>query len=656
LLGEASPLKPVKVYAKAFVVVGVLLAGCSDDSRLIERSEFKAGGQKAADNAQGLADEQRAREEMPGKAIYQAMCDTCHDGTVARSPHTDMIAMMTPESILASITDGVMKEQAANLTDEQRTLVAEYLAGQPFGQPAQPPPLCAATAAAFDLGAPPRFAAWGMQVANTRYIPSEDGGLDAANLDGLRLKWAFAFPGANRARSQPTVAGGAVLVGAHEGAVYALDRNTGCVRWRFPASAEVRTGIVVEAWQPGDIDAQPKAYFGDHLGNVYAVNARSGELAWRRRADDHPNATITATPTLFEGTLYVAVSSLEVAIAVDPLVECCRFRGSILALDAATGEERWRTYSIAEAPRVRGQNPSGTDMYGPSGAAVWNSPAIDAERRQLYFGTAENASSPATATSDAVIALDVDTGAVRWSFQGTANDAWNQSCDTEHDDNCPVENGPDFDFGAAVMLVTTKGGRDLVIGGQKSGIVHALDPDTGAVVWQARVGRGGIQGGVHFGMAAADGVLFVPISDMPDGRAYPDPARPGMHALDLEDGTPLWSALIEEDRCQGRDFCHQGVSQAITLAGDLVLAGGMDGVLRAHDRATGEVLWEHDTSGTVDTVAGVSARGGSLGGAAGPVVDDGLLLVSSGYGLYFHMPGNVLLAFENDDGEDINAR
>jgi polyvinyl alcohol dehydrogenase (cytochrome) len=276
---------------------------------------------------------------------------------------------------------------------------------------------------------------------------------------------------------------------------------------------------------------------------------------------------------------------------------------------------------------------------------VWNTPTIDAKRNQLYIGTGENMSSPATLTSDAIFAMDLDTGKVNWVFQATANDAWNVACGTPFPDSCPEEDGPDFDFGAGTLMLTASEAGDLVVGGQKSGKVHALNPDTGALVWQTRVGRGGIQGGVHFGMAADAERLYVPISDMADGRTYPDPDRPGVHALDPNTGKELWWSETP-DVCEGRNFCFPGVSQAITTTADMVFAGGMDGVMRIHDADSGDVLWEMDSTSPIATVSGVEAFGGSFGGGSAPVIQDGLVVLSSGYGIYLHMPGNLLMVFE----------
>lgn len=585
-----------------------------------------------------------------GEQVYEGLCATCHEGGVAKAPHRSMMQIMSPDSVLKALTSGVMQQEAAELSVAEKEAVSVFLTGRELGLSAEYPVVaCEGDAASFDLSKPPHDPAWGFSKENSRTIPAEVAGFTRDDVSRLKLKWAFAFPNANRARSQPTVSGGAVFVGGHDGNVYALDAESGCVRWTFQASAEVRTAVVVEAWEVGDDTASPAAYFGDLLGNVYAVEAFTGTLIWRHRPDDHTSATITGTPSLYGDRLYVSVSSLEVTPAQHPDYPCCTYRGSVVAYEAKTGDIAWQTFTIDEEPSLRGQNASGTDQFGPSGAPIWNSPAIDAKRNQLYVGTGENYSSPATLTSDAMFAIDLTTGKVNWTFQGTPMDAWNTACDSATPDNCPVEGGPDFDFGAATLLATDRNGRDLVIGGQKSGMVHALNPDTGEIVWQQKVGRGGIQAGVHFGMASDSGTLFVPISDMEDGRTYPEPNRPGLYALDLTNGEYVWKYPLNEDLCGERAFCNPGISAAISAVPGLVFAGAMEGHMRIHDSGTGELLWDYDTAKPIETVSGEVAQGGSLGGANGAVIIDGAMYFSSGYGIYGHMPGNVLFAFGVDD-------
>ncbi len=629
--------------ALCFGAALLALAGCGEqaaESEVAAAQEAAESLPESESSAQSMLDLFRAKQAMPGRPIYETACAACHDGAVKKAPHRDMLGLMPPEMILRSLTDGIMREEAAALDDEQKVLVAEFIAGAEIGAAESTIPACPEDTPGIDSHAIGNVHNWGFDTGNRRHIPAATAGLAAPDLDTLQTRFAIRFPGANRARSQPTMAAGTLFVGSHSGHVYALDAQTGCAQWSYPASAEVRTGIVLAPGN-GD-DAPPLALFGDVLGYVYGVNARTGAGIWKQRPDDHPNATITGTPRYHDGRLYVPVSSLEVSLAIDPYYECCTFQGSVAAYDARTGEALWKTHTIAEPAVVQSQNRAGTNMRGPSGAVIWNSPSLDVQRNQLYVGTGENMSSPATLTSDAIMAIDLDSGAVNWSFQATANDVWNTACDTEADHSCPPEGGPDFDFGAATLLVTTSDGQDLVLGGQKSGVVHALNPDSGAVIWQNQVGRGGIQGGVHFGMAASGDTLFVPISDMPDGREYPTRAKPGLHAVDLRTGKLKWYTP-NPNTCAGRRYCNSGISQAITVAGDLVYAGAMDGVLRVHDAETGVVLWEIDTTRNFTTITGEETFGGSFGGSAGPVVHDGNLVLSSGYGLYDHMPGNLLL-------------
>lgn len=586
----------------------------------------------------------------PGEAVYAAACASCHNGNVPKAPHKMFLQMMAADAIHASLEQGVMREQAKQLTAGQRLAVAEYLGG-PAAATGPAAPVCGKDRAFFDTRHAPAVSGWGLSAGNARYIPGAVAGLTTADLPKLRLKWAFAFPGAQRARSQPAVAYGAIYVGSQNGTVYALDQATGCVRWTFRASAEVRTAIVVE--DPDSARARngtPLVFFGDLIARVYAVDAFSGELRWVHKADDHPNATITAAPTLHEGTLYVSLSSLEVTSAADPQYECCTFRGSVQALDALRGTPRWKAYTIPTAPREASRTRVGTRVLAPSGAPVWNTPAVDARRGVLYVGTGENYSSPANDTSDAQIAFRLSDGAMVWYAQKTRNDAWNVACMLPDNPNCPPENGPDLDFGAASIL-WRGAARELLLAGQKSGEVFGIDPDArGRIVWRNKVGRGGIQGGVHFGMASDGRRLYVPISDMVDehdGRTHEEPSRAGLYALDPADGRLLWSAPAD-DACRGRQFCDSGISAAITATDGMVLAGHMDGRLRIYDSGNGRVLWEVDTTQDWPTVSGATAHGGSFGGGAGPLVVGGQLIAVSGYGIYFHMPGNVLLVFSVD--------
>jgi polyvinyl alcohol dehydrogenase (cytochrome) len=585
-----------------------------------------------------------------GGEIYATVCAACHDQGVNRAPQRRMLSQMSARSVYKALTTGVMKAEAQPLSGSDKIAVAEFVTrrklGDAKGMPE--PPQCRGVAAAFDFGEPPPFAGWGVSPANTRLISRKDAAIDTSNVGRLRVAWALGFPDALRVRSEPGLAGGALYVGSDNGTLYALDRKTGCLRWTFEAAAEIRTGIVVSPWQAGDRTAHPLVYFGDIVGNVYAADAETGARVWQDHPDPHPNATITGTPTLYQGVLYVPVSSLEEARPNDPAYACCTFRGSVVAYDAGTGHRKWQAFTIPEKPAEVGRNAAGTPVLAPSGAAVWNSPAIDAKRGQLYIGTSDSYSAPAAGTSDAVIAVDLATGAMRWTYQALAGDAWNGACWKGRQAGCPEKSGADFDFGAAPMLVHTSGGRDLVVAGQKSGVVHAIDPGSGKLIWKTTLGRGGVRGGVEFGMAASGDAILVPINDADAGETYAEPAKPGLTALDATTGRILWQSPADPESCRGRHICGPGLDQAITATPDLVFAGSQDGWVRIFDAGNGRALWRWDTTQETPTVDGGKAAGGGMGGGAGPVAYRGMLFVSSGYGFAGQRPGNLLLAFTAD--------
>lgn len=383
-------------------------------------------------------------ENAPGKAVFEQACAGCHLGQVAKAPHKMFLQMLSGPTILDSLETGLMQEQAKGLSAAQRAAVAEYLSAAPLSaqRPTVPPRMCAADASPFDPTMRPAPVTWGY--GNNRFTPAEVARLDLADASRLELAWAFEFPAGIRARSQPSIAYGAVFVGSHDGHVYALDLHSGCARWIFKAGAEVRTAVVpYEATtEPGGVAPRPRVFFGDVVGRLYSVDAQTGQLAWSLKVDDHPNATLTGTGTLHDGVIYQPVSSLEVTSAADPTYECCRFRGSVVAVDAWSGEQRWKAYSIPEAPREVGRTAAGTRILAPSGAPIWNSPTIDARRGVLYVGTGENYSSPANETSDAVLAFRLADGKLLWSRQMVKGDAWNVACMMKDNPNCPVENGP----------------------------------------------------------------------------------------------------------------------------------------------------------------------------------------------------------------------
>ncbi len=470
---------------------------------------------------------------------------------------------------------------------------------------------------------------WGPDASNARFQSAAAAQLPAAAVPKLKLKWAFGFPGVKSVLGQPSIAGSRAFIGVDTGVVYSLNAASGCQYWSYKADAGVRTAIAI-----GPIgNDRYAAYFGDLKANVYAVDAATGELLWNVQVDDHSSARITGAPKVFENRVYAPVASGEEGAGGNANYACCTFRGSVVALDAATGRQIWKTYTIADAPKEIGKNANGVQRWAPAGGGVWNSPTIDPKRRALYIGTGDGYTSPAPAATDAILAIDLETGKILWSVQETANDTWLAGCNgAKLPENCPAELGPDHDFGSSPILKTV-GGRDLVIAGQKSGIVWALDPDKmGTVVWKTPLVANTTEfGGKIIWGGAAD-----------TQNAYFGLGTGGVAAVQLRDGERQWFTALPPAPAVA---AHSGQDGPITAIPGVVFSGGWDGVLRALASSDGKVVWEYNTAHDYETTNSVAARGGSMG-APGPVVSGGILFVPSGYiGVKNGMPGNVLLAF-----------
>jgi polyvinyl alcohol dehydrogenase (cytochrome) len=570
-----------------------------------------------------------------GISAFERQCIQCHrNPAVERAPSPAAIRQMSPERIYAAITTGSMKTQAANLSDEQKRLLAEYMGGyRPLGSAAvgdasQMPNHCAASAS--PLPDPSRAAAWngwGAGLHNTRFQDAAGAGLTPAQIPGLKLKWAFGFPLGVSAFGQPSVAAGRVFVGSDIGYVYALDMRTGCVYWSYQTKAAVRTAITIGRVGPAN-SSRYAVYFGDMEANAYALDAGGGSLLWSRRVEDHFAARITAAPTLYQGRLYVPVSTSEGFSASTPDYPCCTFRGSVVALNAETGEQVWKTYTIPE-PKPTRKNSAGTQLWAPSGVAVWNSPTIDAKRRAIYFGTGDSATEPAPDTSDSILAVDLDTGKVRWVFQAEPNDATLGGCGAKKSEACPEHPGPDWDFGASPILKTLANGRDLLLAPNKSGIVFALDPDRkGAVIWKTNLAEreGSRNTNLVWGGAADSQNLYIGLT------------TGALSAVQIATGEKLWTTRLAQP---GTRESNAAASSATPGA---IFIGGTDGKLHALSASDGHELWSFDTAKEFPTVNQVPAHGGSIG-SIGPTIAGGMVFIGSGYSVTSGMPGNVLLAF-----------
>ena len=591
--------------------------------------------------------------QQSGAVLYAQSCAECHDAgdQQSRVPGRSALQLMSFEHVLGTITSGSMADMAKGRTDDERKAIASFVTGRISKGPS---PVAASEASGNCTERPlafagalerPRWNGWGADLNNSRFQRAEMARLTPDQVPGLQLKWAFGFPGASAANAQPAVVGGVLFVGGTDRKLHALDAKSGCTIWTYATDAPVRTAVTFGPIPGTD---QFAVFFGDVSANAYALNATTGALVWKTKVEDHPAARVTGTPTLFSGVVYVPVSSIEEVTGSRPSYECCTFRGSVVALDGATGREIWKAYTIPEAPRPTNKNASGTQLYGPSGAAVWSSPTIDAQRQALYVATSNSYSNPPADSSDAVLAFDLKTGRMLWHRQATPNDSYVVACYGADQTNCPQDHGPDHDFGQSPILVGLQDGRRVLAIGQKSGVVHAFDPDQeGRPLWQTRIGKGGPLGGSEWGSAADLDRIYVANSDvrfLRDGTRRLDPAAGGgLFALNLSDGKITME--VPPVSCGGRDQCSPALSAAVSVIPGVVFSGGVSGFLRAYATDDARLLWEFDTARNYATVNGVSGHGGAIDGP-GPVIVDGMLYVNSGYAQWSGIAGNVLLAFE----------
>lgn len=582
--------------------------------------------------------------EPDGAAAFQSACAACHLAPPpdSRAPDRDALARLAPEAILTTLNTGNMFRQGSALTIPERRAVAEFLAGRPIGTPTRSSDIgrCTQVPPFTDPGAGPGWNGWGNGPRNNRFQPAETAGLSARQVPRLELKWAFGFAGVNSARAQPAVASGRLFVGAENGEVYALDAKTGCTYWTFHAGAGIRTAVSVGPYENGAASGFA-VYFADMGATAYAVDASTGTELWRVKVDEHPYAGSTGSPTLYEGRLYVPTSGVgEEGRGGQAGYECCTFRGSVTALDASMGKVLWKSFSIPEAPTPRGENGHGGRTWGPSGGGIWSAPTVDAKRHVVYVATGNAYSEPQRPTTDAVLALDMQTGKILWSSQPIAEDVFAGGCQRDQADNpnCPAELGPDADFSDSPMLATRSSGRDILIVQQKAGIAYGFDPDArGALVWQYRTGEGSGLGGQWGG--AVDGTrAYFGVAD----TLSPTPG--GIRAVDIDTGEELWSKEAAEKLCGTQRGCGSSQGAAVTAIPGVVFSGSSDGGLRAYAAADGTLIWQLDTNRTFETVNGVDAHGGAMDGP-GAVVVDGMLYVNSGYVSLIGRPGNVLLAF-----------
>jgi polyvinyl alcohol dehydrogenase (cytochrome) len=626
-----------KLLAGAAALAGLVLSGTAiaQDSDAGSAPRGGRGPAPAAKPGYALPPENAGgRYAGNGEPDFKARCAGCHDPAVDRAPSRAQLEGRSAEDVYDAIKDGKMAPMAAGLNESQLYAIAYYLTHKaPVPRSTAPDSNPCPTQTPLDVKAA-AWNGWGNDPANSRYQPNP--GLKTTDVPKLKVKWSFSYPGTKNA--QATVFGGRVFVASMAGKIYSLDAKTGCVFWRTDQRAGVRATMTV-----GPLASAPShyaLYLGDDRMFVRALDAMSGKELWATRIGDHVSGRISGAPTLYNGVVYAALASGEENLMTTSNYKCCTFRGAVAAVDAKTGKILWRREVIAPPLKPTGLNRFGQQMYGPAGAGIWSAPTIDIKRGQVLVGTGNSYTEVEEPASDAIVALDIKTGAIRWTSQVLAHDNATGGC--HQGASCPP--APDFDFGSSPHVITV-GGKDLIVTGNKSAIAYGMDPTDGHIVWQTpKLGSGGALGGFEFGTATDGKVVY---GGLADGGG--PTAKPSLLALNPANGAVLWRVDGEKvATCNipsGR--CAAGYSAGVSVIPGVVFAGDMNGWLRAFDAANGHELWKYETTLPLNTANGVKGVVGGSIDNAGPTIAGGMVYVHSGYN--GNAGGsNVLIAFSPD--------
>ncbi len=611
---------------------------------------FLVGVAPISSSAEQVSEIFGANALSAGASLFRERCLACH-GLGVFIPTVAGLANLSRDRIYKTMRIGIMRDPASGLNNDQLGAIADYITSLRSNQPltSARPSQASLCKQALPLvkGTSGEWTGWAPDNTNTRFLSDNKSG--SKQVRGLQLKWAFVFPDTATTLSsenQPTVSNGRLYISSRAGIVYALDAESGCIHWSFEAAAGIRSAIVVTG---------KKIVFGDFQAAVYALDANNGELIWKKTVDYQATARVSGNITVYADRVFVPVSGMQETYGAHKKLPCCLFRGSVVALDLGTGQQIWKTYMIDTSPTEIGTTILGIKRYGPSGVAVWSVPTIDARRNLLYISTGNQYTEPVVEESDAIVALNLETGKKHWVKNFAPEHMNNQDiyhfgCEVWVDDTrstCSPLNPKgqgDREFGAPVVLTALADGSDILLAGSKDGMLYALDPDrNGELIWKKRLGRGGELGGIQFGFATDGTRAFIPIADVnADFKA--DGA---LISLEVKSGKIIWRVPAPGDTCVGKPMpCNNALTAAVTLTPHIVFTGSIDGYLRAYNTRNGQLIWEYDTTQMVEGVNGLRGHGGSIG-TAGPTIIDNMLYQTSGYaGILAGMPGNVLLAFE----------
>jgi polyvinyl alcohol dehydrogenase (cytochrome) len=579
-------------------------------------------------------------DEITGKQLTENNCVDCHEDKSLNLASIETMALETQRELVAVMTEGKMQEQAKHLSEVEINNIATYISSTEQTSLLK----CSRQLVESDLRPGSNWTSKGNGPLNKRYQKNTN--INSSNIKNLKLKWSFRLKGYD-ARSQPVAIGNLILV-ATKDTLHALGSDTGCAFWTFKSPSAFRVSPAY------DKEAGHFLFVVDQELITYKLDLLEGKLVWKTQLPRESQwNTSSGSISITNTHLIIPISTVETVAPINPMYECCTTSGGIAKVDIQTGELIWYHRIEKPAELVGKVRITRTKKYAPAGSAVWNTPGIDETRNLVFFGTGQNTQSPASEFSDAIIALDLNTGERVWSTQTLAGDAHNVACEVPMARlwGCPVENGPDYDFGASVIKSFTSNKEEIFLAGQKSGWVFGMKPSNGEIIWKNRIGRGGTLGGIHTGMATDDERLYVTNSDREVGKKYDWDPKTGVYALNIDTGKVIWIFLLDDD-CKkrnevtdGNGSCFKAFSAPPSVGSDVVFAGALDGRLFGIEKKTGKYLWEFDTLQFFQTVDGTKAFGGAMD-IAGPVITKDQLIVVSGYGTHGQFPGNALLVFE----------
>lgn len=508
-----------------------------------------------------------------------------------------------------------------------------------------------------DTASPVLNSGFGFNLFNTR---NQASGITAANVDRLALDFTLVEPGIKERRGAPAVTQQAIYFHVPSG-VKAVDRVSGCQYWSANVPGRVRSASVTMFEEP--TLKKRLVAVGTFSGEVYALDAKTGAVVWKKDLKHFPNHMITGGLQYHNGRLIVPLATSTVILAAT-MVECCTSHGAVVALNTANGNELWRFNGTENAQAVN------LTHRAPNGVSIWSTPVIDTVRNQIIFGTSQNLTQPVTEYADSIVALDFNSGAVKWHYKSVQDDAYNATCDID----IKLVNfcdGPDHDWDVITPVLTrNSSGADVIVGADKSGKIFSLRPTNGDVIWENRVGTGGKLGGVHWGLAVDASKVYVGMADVTAAKAstidsilqsdllgltsihvpmiqVPN-AMPGLYALDKDTGDMVWE--YHDTHLHKGQVVDSIYSAALAVTNDVLFAGSLDGVLKAFRTSDGQPVWSYDTAVSVKDKYGRTGNGGTIE-SVGPVIAGNNVLLGSGYNTFggtneFQAgPGNALFVF-----------